>query len=85
MGWIVWTNEIWICPLKFGKNEVTEHKQTNPKNKSDKQKIKDPVNSTFNSFLDFLVQLLFELTRIAQNLSITENLVFGIPILLGPR
>ena len=57
----------------------------NPKNKSDKQKIKDPVNSTFNSFLDFLVQLLFELTRIAQNLSITENLVFGIPILLGPR
>lgn len=57
----------------------------NPKNKSDKQKIKDPVNSTFNSFLDFLVQLLFELTRIAQNLSITDNLVFGIPILLGPR
>ena len=57
----------------------------NPKNKSDKQKIKDPVNSTFNTFLDFLVQLLFELTRIAQNLSITENLVFGIPILLGPR
>lgn len=57
----------------------------NPKNKSDKQKIKDPVNSTFNSFLDFLVQLLFELTGIAQNLSITEILVFGIPILLGPR
>ena len=57
----------------------------NQKNKSDKQKIKDPVNSTFNSFLDFLVQLLFELTRIAQNLSITDNLVFGIPILLGPR
>ena len=57
----------------------------NPKNKSDKQKIKDPVNSTFNSFLDFLVQLLFELTRITQNLSITDNLVFGIPILLGPR
>ena len=57
----------------------------NPKNKSDKQKIKDPVNSTFNSFLDFLVQLSFELTRITQNLSITDNLVFGIPILLGPR
>lgn len=57
----------------------------NPKNKSDKQKIKDPVNSTFNSFLDFLVQLLFELTGIAQNLSITDILVFGIPILLGPR
>ena len=36
-------------------------------------------------FLDFLVQLLFELTGIAQNLSITEILVFGIPILLGPR